>query len=246
MAQNYRRPPAKFQFTGLFFVQWPGPIFFENQTHAMQTNAAAPNSTLQNQRAAPPKTLRQQFMGVACAALFASGLCSGALAQAPSAPGAGARVYAEVGWAQESVQTTSMGMNLPWSFERQWLGGQLTGHWDAYISQWRAHNASQVDARERWTQLALVPSLRLRFSEGRSPWFIEGGIGVSVLDSHYITRDKTFSTRFNFADHLALGWSFGSQRQHELMLILRHVSNAGIKKPNPGEDFVQVRYSMAF
>jgi hypothetical protein len=30
------------------------------------------------------------------------------------------------------------------------------------------------------------------------------------------------------------------------MLIVRHISNGGIRKPNPGEDFVQVRYSRSF
>jgi lipid A 3-O-deacylase len=38
----------------------------------------------------------------------------------------------------------------------------------------------------------------------------------------------------------------GQQRQHELQLRLEHVSNAGIKEPNPGANFVQLRYALHF
>jgi hypothetical protein len=75
---------------------------------------------------------------------------------------------------------------------------------------------------------------------------MEGGIGVSMLDRHYRSAHKSFSTRFNFSDHQAFGYSFGAHGEHELMLLIRHVSNGGIKKPNPGEDFVQLRYSLAY
>ena len=47
---------------------------------------------------------------------------------------------------------------------------------------------------------------------------------------------------FNFGDHLAVGRSFGVQREHELALRVQHFSNGGIKEPNPGETFLQLRY----
>ena len=99
---------------------------------------------------------------------------------------------------------------------------------------------------EDLTHLALVPTFRLRFDEGRSPWFAEGGIGISLMDARYITPTKEFSTRFNFADRIAIGRSFGLRGEHEVALQLQHVSNAGIKEPNPGENFLQLRYGVAF
>lgn len=155
------------------------------------------------------------------------------------------RVYADTGSGAGHVHIHSVGIDLPWAWERPLLGGQLTGHWDAHVAHW---STRQVGAprRESWTQAALVPTFRLRFNDGHSPWFMEGGIGVSWLDSAYRTARKTFSTRFNFTDHQGFGVTFGPNGAHEFMLILRHVSNAGIKKPNPGEDFVQVRYSVIF
>jgi lipid A 3-O-deacylase len=152
----------------------------------------------------------------------------------------GARAAGDVGLA-------SVGVQLPWhSFRRSFLGTELTGHWDAHIAHWRAPASTAASDRRHWTQVALVPTLRLRFRGGESAWFMEGGIGLSVLDGYYATRHKRFSTRFNFTDHQGFGFNFGANRQHEVMLILRHVSNGGIRKPNPGEDFVQLRYSHTF
>ena len=100
--------------------------------------------------------------------------------------------------------------------------------------------------RVSFTQLGLVPLLRYRFGEGRSNWFIEAGIGVSVMDPIYRTEEKRFSTRFNFVDVAGAGRSFGQRREHELSLRIAHISNANIKKPNPGENFLQLRYAVLF
>jgi lipid A 3-O-deacylase len=157
------------------------------------------------------------------------------------------RIFIDGARAASDVGLASVGVQWPWAWRRDFLGGELTGHWDTHIAHWRVPPGTAVPGgRRHWTQLAVVPTLRWRFDGGRSAWFMEGGIGLSALDGHYATRHKAFSTRFNFADHQGVGFNFGGRRQHELMLIVRHISNGGIRKPNPGEDFVQVRYSRSF
>lgn len=157
------------------------------------------------------------------------------------------RVFIDGARAAGDVGLASVGVQWPWAWRRDLLGGELTGHWDAHIAHWRVPSGTAVPGgRRHWAQLALVPTLRWRWDGGRSAWFVEGGIGLSAMDGHYATRHKAFSTRFNFTDHQGVGFNFGAHRQHELMLLVRHVSNGGIRKPNPGEDFVQVRYSHAF
>lgn len=179
-------------------------------------------------------------------AVVALSVLAPAGAQTAVDPDLARKAYAEAGFAQAHTRSLALGLNLPWDWEGRLLGGRLTAHWDAYLSQWRTDSAGHAGQRESLTQAALVPVLRLRFDEGRSPWFIEGGIGVSVMDVRYRIPGKAFSTRFNFADHQSIGLSFGPQRRHELVLSVKHVSNAGIKKPNPGEDFIQIRYAVAF
>jgi hypothetical protein len=67
-----------------------------------------------------------------------------------------------------------------------------------------------------------------------------------MTDKPYRTPAKEFGTRFNFVDTAGVGRSFGAQRKHELGLRLVHMSNAGIKEPNPGENFLQLRYAASF
>jgi len=50
----------------------------------------------------------------------------------------------------------------------------------------------------------------------------------------------------NFGDHIALGLRLGDRQEHELQLRVEHFSNAGLRKPNPGENFGQVRYVWRF
>jgi len=47
-------------------------------------------------------------------------------------------------------------------------------------------------------------------------------------------------------DVAGVGRSFGADRRRELSLRLSHSSNAGIKEPNPGETFLQLRYAVKF
>jgi lipid A 3-O-deacylase len=66
------------------------------------------------------------------------------------------------------------------------------------------------------------------------------------MDRLYNTPTKQFSTRFNFVDNIGVGRSFGAQRQRELDLRVVHMSNGSIKHPNPGENFLQLRYAVMF
>jgi lipid A 3-O-deacylase len=122
--------------------------------------------------------------------------------------------------------------------------GAWTVSTELLASYW---SAKQVTGdRKGFLQLAAVPVLRYRFDGGRSPWFAEAGIGVSFTNEKYVRDGKAFSTSFNFYDTVGAGMSFGAQRENELGVRILHISNAGIKKPNPGENFIQLRYARAF
>lgn len=172
-----------------------------------------------------------------------------ALAAAASVPVAAqglrpASWFVQAGAGENSVQAASVGVQWPWSWRGSALGGELTAHTELFASLWRARDFG--GGRQNFVQLNLVPMLRYRFDAGRSPWFAEIGIGLSVTDKTFVTPDKTFSTRFNFSDNLALGRNFGAKGEHEVSLRWQHTSNAGIKKPNPGLDLVLVRYATSF
>lgn len=151
--------------------------------------------------------------------------------------------FVQGGIADHGAYSATAGLIWPWSWRREALGGEFSGNTEVYASYW---NGRTEAGRRGFTQVGIVPMLRYRFSQGRSSWFMEAGIGLSGMDTLYRTEEKQFSSSFNFVDVVAVGHSFGAQRRQEVSLRATHYSNAGLKKPNPGENFVQLRYAAKF
>lgn len=142
----------------------------------------------------------------------------------------------------EQAQTLVLGAVWDWPWYKPLSSGLLTGYWEFSFGRWSSQ-AGPGGSSSAWvTQLGVTPVLRWYPGAGTARWFVEAGIGANVLAPIYRSRDKQFSTEFNFGDHLAVGWHLGPERQHEISLRVQHFSNAGIKRPNPGEDFLQLRY----
>jgi lipid A 3-O-deacylase len=143
-----------------------------------------------------------------------------------------------------TARMAGVGLVWDWDWELLRRKAAITAHTELLVNHWRADAFG--GGTQGFTQLVLLPTARFRLSGGRSPWFLEMGIGASWLDRDYVTPHRAFSTRWNFYDTIGVGHSFGPQHEHELGIRWVHVSNSGIKKPNPGQDFLQLRYSARF
>lgn len=144
------------------------------------------------------------------------------------------------GWAEDADSVAVGGRwHFGWRYERSCCA--FTGSVEATVARW-SFGGDQV------MQYAVTPVIRVERPGPDSRWFIEAGIGASITSSIYRNpkRDRHFSSAFNFADSLGIGRAFGENRDHEVILRIEHFSNAGIKSPNPGEDFLQVRYQKRF
>jgi lipid A 3-O-deacylase len=151
----------------------------------------------------------------------------------------------EAGPGRTGASMAGVGLVWDWDFERMRRKSELTAHTELLVNHWRTD--SLTGGKQGLTQLVLLPSLRMRLDRGRSPWYIELGIGASWLGEPFETPDKRFSTRWNFYDVLGMGYSFGGpDGKQELGLRWTHTSNAGIRKPNPGQDFLQLRFVQRF
>ena len=114
-------------------------------------------------------------------------------------------------------------------------GGHRALEWERRERQQRVVHAGWSDASPATATAKLAAGFVRR-----------GGIGANVIVPIYHSDDKHFSTEFNFGDHLAIGRQFGDHREQEIALRLQHFSNAGIREPNPGENFQQLRYLKRF
>lgn len=115
------------------------------------------------------------------------------------------------------------------------------GHWQTFNRRDDRHDQSG------FTQFGVTPMLRLPLAASpQCEWFVEGGIGFHFVVPLYRNQEKHFSTSFNFQDLIGIGVRYGKARRHELTLYVSHFSNANINQPNPGENFLQLRYLRYF
>lgn len=164
-------------------------------------------------------------------------------ARSPDNPWLPDKGFVQLGVAEDATAATlGVVWTSDWSYP--FAGGQFGLYWEVSMGRWVAELEDGTSSSAWVTQLGITPVLR--WMPDRGAWFVELGIGANLLLPIYRSEDKTFSTTFNFGDHLAVGAVFGDRRQHELALRIQHFSNAGIKHPNPGEDFVQLRYVYGF
>ncbi|MGE0314674.1 MAG: acyloxyacyl hydrolase [Lautropia sp.] len=144
--------------------------------------------------------------------------------------------------------TDSLSLGLQWAPGPVWRpapGLLLEGQLEFAMGRWRARGADGVRSWAWVSQFSLVPVLRLRGVDTTGP-YAEIGIGPSYLTPVYRSRDKRFSSRFQFRDHLAVGWTWGAGARHDLSVRIEHFSNGGLDEPNPGINLVGVRYTWRF
>lgn len=137
-------------------------------------------------------------------------------------------------------------IGLQWFWEKQWWksnGTHIGGYWDFTLSQWRGDRYRGIAGRSQdIAVLGITPVFRFQ-SNSRKGLYLEAGIGAHLLSERYDNDGKQLSTRFQFGDHIGLGYVF--ENNLDLTLKFQHFSNAGIKKPNDGADFavLTVRHS---
>ena len=155
--------------------------------------------------------------------------------------------YAEGGRASHgttSTESLTVGVIVPWTPRQSVQGGAVSFYWDLFLSQWRAPRLDR-SGHHNYSQLGALAGWRYRFDQGASPWFVEAGLGGTVMNDRYQTPDRRFSTRFSSPS----SWRSAELRRAgraRALARLQHFSNAGIRKPNPGENFVRVRYLYRF
>jgi lipid A 3-O-deacylase len=121
----------------------------------------------------------------------------------------------------------------------------IGGYWDLGASFWNPH--SNDGGNHQVADIAFTPVFRLT-QKVRSHFapFAEAAVGASVMSTHNVWRGHNMSSNFQFADHVAAGVSFGQKLEWDVAARLQHFSNGGIRNPNPGINFFELRLDYHF
>jgi lipid A 3-O-deacylase len=113
-------------------------------------------------------------------------------------------------------------------------GWRFAPYLDLALGGWNGEHGTVYD-------LGLTPVFRFA-RPGGSP-YVEAAIGFHLISELQFHDGTETSTRFQFGDHV--GFGFRLDGRNELTLRLQHLSNGGIRNPNPGINFLQLRLQHA-
>jgi lipid A 3-O-deacylase len=136
-------------------------------------------------------------------------------------------------------------VTVQWDWSKRWFQGSdwhLGGYWELGLGYWRADAAPGQN--DDIAEIGLTPVFRIQRNSLTGPYG-ELGIGAHLLSRTQIA-DKRFSTKFQFGDHVGVGYRFGEKGAWDLGYRFQHLSNGSIKKPNDGINFHQVRLQYRF
>ena len=173
------------------------------------------------------------WLGVACGLAQAQAQPAGGLDWTLSAAGAAEANVRKIGVIAGWTQPAPLWQGAQW---------RLRLRHELELAAWRVPKARDL------LELGYSPVLRLErpLRGGQALLFVEGSIGARLLSHTRVAPDRSLSTAFQFSDMLGVGVQWGAQARSTLGLRYQHVSNLGIKKPNPGMDFGQLYYTHRF
>lgn len=144
-------------------------------------------------------------------------------------------------------KTDMVRVGAQWKWKQQWWqsnGTHIGGYWDLTLAHWRGDQfKNRPGTTQAMTDVGITPVLRLQKDSLTGP-YAELGIGIHYLSDHYDNNERQLSTRFQFGDHLGIGYVF--QNEVDLSLRIQHFSNGSVKQPNDGVNFAVVRISYPF
>ena len=166
------------------------------------------------------------------------------LALLSSAPALAVDGFAVEGARGEGIDRA--GLALQWDWGRAlWQGSdwQIGGFWEASFSYWHKNDVAPGQ-NDSLADLGFTPVFRFQPNSRVGP-YLEAGIGLHLQSRSHIA-DKNMSTLFQFGDHIGFGYRFGARNAFDLGYRFQHHSNAGIKRPNPGINFHEIRLTYHF
>ncbi|MGM7447249.1 acyloxyacyl hydrolase [Idiomarina sp. ST20R2A10] len=132
-------------------------------------------------------------------------------------------------------RVTDLPIELP-----SWIGSPDV-HLEAALNHWQDSN----NTADNITAFTISPILSWHVAGAERPLYIEAGIGGSYFDKTRI-GNRRLSTQFQFEDRVSLSWQYSQSSDARIALGYTHYSNADIKRPNDGLDFLWMSWVLPF
>ena len=131
---------------------------------------------------------------------------------------------------------------LQWNWDKKWFADRpwtLGAYWDLQLSRWSANSGAVWD-------IGFTPVFRLeRARSSTYVPYVEAAIGFHILSERRIS-ERRFSTKFQYGDHIGAGVRYGERYRYDVSVRLQHLSNGGLRRPNPGINFAELRLAYHF
>ena len=121
----------------------------------------------------------------------------------------------------------------------------LGGYWETSFGYW--DNNSFAKTHDSIFDFGVTPVFRFQQNNisSLSP-YAELGVGFHLLSHTSVSTQRQFGSAFQFGDHIGAGVRFGDKGKYDIGYRYQHLSNAGIKQPNQGINFHQLRLQYHF
>jgi hypothetical protein len=139
-------------------------------------------------------------------------------------------------------------LGVQWDWGVHWLNAgsySLGGYWDVSAGYWENNSANK--STSSLGDFGFTPVFRWQETRphGVSP-YAELAVGVHFLTTTSVSDQRKFGSSFQFGDHVGVGLRFGDRGEYDIGYRYQHLSNAGIKEPNQGINFNQLRLQYHF
>ena len=129
-------------------------------------------------------------------------------------------------------QTNLLRGSLQWRGHDKWFehsSWHIEHYMDLAVGGWNNGHHTVYD-------LGVTPVFRF-VRRGGTP-YLEAAVGFHAVSELDFERNRETSTHFQFGDHVGVGIVRG---RYDFGLRLQHLSNGGIRNPNPGINFLILR-----
>lgn len=146
-------------------------------------------------------------------------------------------------------------LGVAWKWDKVWYqtgDWQLTNFWELSIGRWKGKAFPTINGQaghntQELTDIGFTPVFRFAKTDALGLYY-EIAVGAHYLSEIYDTNTRKFSTKFQFGDHIGIGyvWKLQDNSAIDAAIHFQHLSNGSIKQPNPGVNFLQAKLQYWF